>query len=169
MMSTTTPTANPLFTETTLGELHLKNRIVHPAMTRARCAGRVPNEENVKYYAQRASAGMIVSEASAVSFSANGFVDSPGMYTEEQVAGWSAVTSAVHEKGGTIVCQLWHTGRMSHSSFRDGATPVAPSAIPMPAEVNGVPSLGIQVCPALTNAQPFHAPACSSHPLARMR
>lgn len=148
-----------LFTATSLGDLQLKNRIVHPAMTRARCPTRVPNRENVRYYAQRASAGMIIGEATAVSFSSNGFVDSPGMYSEEHVHGWSAVTKAVHDEGGTIVCQLWHTGRMSHSSFRGGAAPVAPSAIPMPAEVNGVPSLGVQVGRVIERRTPFCAVA----------
>jgi len=135
--------SDTLFEPTSLGELQLSNRIIYPAMTRARCAGRVLNSENVEYYAARASAGMVVTEPSAVSALANGFLDAPGLYTEEQARGWASVTRALHDKGCTVVCQLWHTGRMSHSSFRDGATPVAPSAIGV-VGVNGVPACGVQ-------------------------
>ena len=146
-----------LLTPGKLGDLTLKNRVIYPAMTRGRCAGRVPVEENVKYYTARASAGMIVTEPSAVSELANGFHDAPGMYSEEQARGWSQVTRALHDEGCTVVCQLWHTGRMSHSTFRNGATPVAPSAIGV-TDVNGVPACGVQV--RLQDSNPHPGQRC---------
>ena len=107
------PTMNTLFEPTTLGELHIKNKIIYPAMTRARCPGRVLNDENIKYYTARSSAGMVVTEPAAVSEKANGFIDAPGMYNDEHVRSWSAVTGALKEKGCTVVCQLWHVPRAS--------------------------------------------------------
>lgn len=125
----------------TMGNLSLKNRIVYPAMTRARCAGRVVGAENIKYYSDRAGAGLIVTEPSAVSDRANGFCDTPGMYTSEHSAAWAQLTNAVHAKGGTVVAQLWHTGRMSHSSFLGGAQIVSASALPI--ESGDVPACGV--------------------------
>jgi N-ethylmaleimide reductase len=114
-----------------MGPLTLPNRIVMAPMTRCR-VGRngVPGEINATYYAQRASAGLIVSEACAVSPQAIGYINTPGIYNEEQENGWRKVTDAVHAKGGRIFLQLWHVGRISHPSLQpDGGLPVAPSAV----------------------------------------
>jgi N-ethylmaleimide reductase len=89
----------------------------------------VPGPLSVDYYAQRATAGLIIAEATQISAQAQGYADTPGCYTDDQVRGWKKVTDAVHAKGGTIVVQLWHTGRISHTSFHDGKAPVGPSAI----------------------------------------
>ncbi|AMO93133.1 NADH:flavin oxidoreductase / NADH oxidase family protein [Collimonas fungivorans] len=120
-----------LFSPMTLGALSLANRIVMAPLTRSRMgADGVPNEMHARYYAQRASAGLIISEATNISAQARGYALTPGIWTEEQVAGWKLVTDAVHAAGGLIVCQLWHVGRFSHVDLQpDGALPVAPSAI----------------------------------------
>ncbi|HWK54985.1 MAG TPA: alkene reductase [Hyphomicrobiales bacterium] len=119
-----------LFDSLTLGELTLGNRIVMAPLTRARAgASRVPNDLMVEYYRQRASAGLILTEATVVSPQGIGYADTPGIWSTEQVAGWQRVTRAVHEAGGRIFLQLWHVGRVSHPSFLDGALPVAPSAL----------------------------------------
>lgn len=114
-----------------LGELELRNRIVMAPLTRARAGvQRLPNALMVEYYLQRASAGLIISEATVVSEQAIGWEQSPGIYTDAMTKGWEAVTEAVHTKGGSIFLQLWHCGRASHSDFRaDRSLPVAPSAI----------------------------------------
>jgi len=100
-------------------------------LTRNRAGpGLVPGEFAVEYYTQRATAGLIIAEATQISAQAQGYADTPGCCTDDQVAGWRKVTDAVHAKGGTIVVQLWHTGRVSHTSFqKDGQAPVGPSAI----------------------------------------
>jgi N-ethylmaleimide reductase len=115
-----------------LGAIHLPNRIIMAPLTRMRAgADNVPTALNAEYYAQRASAGLIISEGTAISADAHGYPVAPGIYTEEQIAGWRAVTDAVHARGGRIVMQIAHNGRNSHSSLRpDGSAPVAPSAIP---------------------------------------
>ena len=115
----------------TLHDLELKNRVIMAPMTRSRAdnAGNVPNDIMVTYYAQRAGAGLIISEGSQISKQAEGYINTPGIYTEEQVEGWKKVTEAVHAEGGKIFLQLWHVGRMSHPDFQDGELPVAPSAI----------------------------------------
>jgi 2,4-dienoyl-CoA reductase-like NADH-dependent reductase (Old Yellow Enzyme family) len=120
-----------LFDPAAAGELRLANRIVLAPLTRTRADGgaRVPNDMMVEYYRQRASAGLILTEATAVSPDGVGYADTPGIWSKDQVAGWQKVTRAVHDAGGTIVCQLWHVGRISDSSFLDGKAPVAPSAI----------------------------------------
>ena len=120
-----------LFTPIRLGRYALRNRIVMAPMTRNRAApGDVPQAINVEYYAQRASAGLIVTEGSQVSPQGKGYPGTPGIYSAEQVAGWKAVTDAVHERGGRIFLQLWHVGRISHPALQpDGALPVAPSAL----------------------------------------
>jgi len=122
---------NTLFSPIQLGRIELANRIVMAPLTRNRAgAGGVPQEMNVTYYAQRASAGLIVTEATPISPMAHGYPALPGIYTAEQIAGWKKVTDAVHAKGGKIVMQLWHVGRISHPSLLpDNAQPVAPSAI----------------------------------------
>jgi 2,4-dienoyl-CoA reductase-like NADH-dependent reductase (Old Yellow Enzyme family) len=115
----------------TVGELELPNRIVMAPLTRNRATmpGRVPNGLMREYYAQRASAGMILSEATSVEPMGVGYPSTPGIWSQDQVEGWKAITEAVHEKGGRILLQLWHVGRISHSSYHDGKPPVAPSAI----------------------------------------
>lgn len=120
-----------LFSPVTLGAIHLNNRMVMAPLTRNRAGeGGVPQDINVTYYEQRASAGLIITEATPVSAMAHGYPALPGIYTEAQIAGWKKVTDAVHSKGGKIVIQLWHVGRISHPSLLpNGALPVAPSAI----------------------------------------
>ncbi len=114
-----------------LGRHNLTNRIVMAPLTRNRAsAGNVPTEFNALYYQQRASAGLIITEASQVSPQGLGYPNTPGIYSPEQVAGWRLITGAVHGKGGKIFLQLWHVGRISHPDLQiDGALPVAPSAI----------------------------------------
>src|SRR4028119_2065594 len=119
-----------LFEELHVGDLSLPNRIVMAPLTRCRAdEGRVPNELMRDYYVQRASAGMILTEATAVTPMGVGYPDTPGIWSQEQVAGWKRVTDAVHEAGGRILLQLWHVGRISHPIYLNGALPVAPSAI----------------------------------------
>jgi len=119
-----------LFSPATLGSIQLRNRVVMGPMTRARTPGAVPVSANATYYAQRASAGLIISEATQVSVQGTGTINTPGIYTPEQVAGWRAVTEAVHGAGGSIVCQIWHSGRVSHCCFQqNGQAPVSSSAI----------------------------------------
>jgi N-ethylmaleimide reductase len=125
------PEKPTLFSSYRLGPLELKNRIVMAPMTRNR-AGKLnePTELNARYYEQRASAGLIVTEASQISPQGLGYPGTPGIYSAQQVAGWNLVTEAVHRRGGKIFLQLWHVGRISHPSLQpDGALPVAPSAI----------------------------------------
>jgi N-ethylmaleimide reductase len=126
-----------LFTPATVGHLALPSRFVMAPMTRNRALPSLaPGPQAALYYAQRASAGLIVTEATQVSESAAGYVFTPGLHTEEQVTGWRAVTDAVHAAGGRIVVQLWHTGRISHPVMRpDGSTPVSASAIAAEGEV----------------------------------
>jgi N-ethylmaleimide reductase len=113
-----------------VGALQLANRMVMAPLTRNRAGpGLVPGPFAAEYYAQRATAGLVIAEATQVSAQAQGYADTPGCYTDDQVRGWRRVTDAVHAKGGTMVVQLWHTGRVSHTSFQGGAAPVAPSAI----------------------------------------
>jgi len=119
-----------LFSPVKLGGIALNNRIVMAPLTRNRAGeGGVPQEINVKYYEQRASAGLIITEATPISPMGHGYPLLPGIYTDAQIAGWKKVTDAVHAKGGKIVIQLWHVGRISHPSLLNGETPVAPSAI----------------------------------------
>lgn len=119
-----------LFSPVTLGSITLNNRIVMAPLTRNRAGeGGVPHALNAEYYAQRASAGLIVTEATPISPMAHGYPALPGIYNDAQIAGWKLVTDAVHAKGGKIVLQLWHVGRISHPSLLNSALPVAPSAI----------------------------------------
>lgn len=121
----------PLFSPFDLGNRQLRNRVVMAPMTRgrARNAGHVPTELHVEYYRQRASAGLILTEATWVSREAIGFINVPGLFTAEQVEGWRAVTAAVHAEGGTIFAQLAHSGAVSHPDFFGGVRPLAPSAV----------------------------------------
>lgn len=120
-----------LFDPITIGDLQLANRIIMAPLTRARAigGGRVPNALMAHYYRQRASAGLILSEATAVTPQGVGYADTPGIWSDEQVEGWKLVTEAVHAAGGRIFMQLWHVGRISDPELLDGALPVAPSAI----------------------------------------
>ncbi len=114
----------------TIGELHLPNRVVLAPLTRSRASeGRVPNDLMREYYVQRASAGLILTEATSVTPQGVGYADTPGIWSDEQVAGWRKITDAVHAAGGRIVSQLWHVGRISDPIFLNGELPVAPSAI----------------------------------------
>jgi len=121
----------PLFTPFAHGDLQLRNRIVMASMTRgrARNAGLVPTNLHVEYYRQRATAGLILTEATWVSREGIGFINVPGLFTPEQVEGWRAVTEAVHAEGGTIFAQLAHSGAVSHPDFFGGVAPLAPSAV----------------------------------------
>jgi N-ethylmaleimide reductase len=119
-----------LFSPTQLGAISLNNRMVMAPLTRNRAGeGGVPHDLNVTYYAQRATAGLIITEATPISPMAHGYPALPGIYTDAQVAGWKKVVDAVHAKGGKMVIQIWHVGRISHPSLLNGALPVAPSAI----------------------------------------
>ena len=119
-----------LFEPVTLGDLELPNRIIMAPLTRCRAdAGRVPNALMAEYYVQRASAGLILSEATSVMPGGVGYPDTPGIWSNDQVRGWTNVTRAVHAAGGRIFVQLWHVGRISHPSYLNGELPVAPSAI----------------------------------------
>ena len=123
---------NTLFTPLDLGSLSLRNRIIMAPTTRmrAKMPGNIPWKLNATYYRQRASAGLIISEATPVSPRGHGYFHMPGIHTHAQADGWKLVTSAVHEAGGKIFLQLFHAGRMSHNDFQpEGELPVAPSAI----------------------------------------
>jgi 2,4-dienoyl-CoA reductase-like NADH-dependent reductase (Old Yellow Enzyme family) len=119
-----------LFDPLKVGDLTLPNRILMAPLTRSRAGhSRVPNELMAQYYRQRASAGLILSEATSVTAMGVGYAATPGVWSDEQVTGWRLTTRAVHEAGGRIFLQLWHVGRISHPSFLEGHRPVAPSAI----------------------------------------
>jgi 2,4-dienoyl-CoA reductase-like NADH-dependent reductase (Old Yellow Enzyme family) len=120
-----------LFEPLQVGDVTISNRVIMAPLTRSRTnnAGRVPNDLMAEYYAQRASAGLIISEATSVTPMGVGYADTPGIWSAEQVEGWKKVTKAVHAKGGLIHLQLWHVGRISHSLFLNGELPVAPSAV----------------------------------------
>lgn len=126
-----------LFEPITLGALRLPHRVVMAPMTRSRSEqpGNVPTSLNAEYYEQRAGAALIISEATQISPQGQGYSFTPGLHNEDQVAGWRKVTDAVHAAGGRMFAQLWHVGRMSHSSFQGDVTPVAPSAIDSGARV----------------------------------
>lgn len=119
-----------LFDSAQVGDLTLRNRIIMAPLTRCRSStGRVPNALMAEYYRQRASAGLIISEATSVTPMGVGYPDSPGIWSDEQVEGWKLVTDAVHAEGGLMVLQLWHVGRISDPYYLNGELPVAPSAI----------------------------------------
>lgn len=122
---------NKLFDTVQLAGHTLKNRIVMPPMTRSRSSqpGDIANELMADYYAQRASAGLIISEGTQISALGKGYAWTPGIYTAEQIAGWKKVTDKVHQAGGVMFAQLWHVGRVSHPSNTGGEQPIAPSAI----------------------------------------
>ncbi|MFT5547052.1 MAG: 2,4-dienoyl-CoA reductase-like NADH-dependent reductase (Old Yellow Enzyme family), partial [Rheinheimera aquimaris] len=119
-----------LFDPIQIGDLQLPNRIIMAPLTRCRASeGRVPNELMAEYYTQRATAGLILTEATSVTPMGVGYPDTPGIWSDEQVAGWRKITAAVHEAGGRIMLQLWHVGRISDPMYLNGELPVAPSAI----------------------------------------
>ena len=129
-MSAEVDEMSPLFRDYQMGPLHLKNRIVMAPLTRARSSrAAVPPEFAVDYYQQRTGAGLIISEATNISPQAIGYAFTPGIWSKAQVESWKHVTRAVHDGGGLIVMQLWHTGRISHPDLHSGAMPVSASAI----------------------------------------
>lgn len=121
-----------LFDPVRLGAVELPNRVLMAPLTRMRATppGDVPNDLMREYYVQRAGAGLIVSEGTQISPEGKGYMDTPGIYSAEQVEGWRRITDAVHEAGGRIAAQLWHVGRVSHESFHDGRLPLSASAGP---------------------------------------
>lgn len=123
-----------LFTPIRIGSITLPNRIIMAPLTRCRTEepDNVPTDLNVAYYVQRASAGLIISEALHIAKSAQGYAGSAGLFTDAQEAGWRKIVSAVHEKGGHLSAQIWHVGRVSHSYFQQGQAPVGPSAMTVP-------------------------------------
>ena len=120
-----------LFQATKLKSLELQNHIVMAPMTRARTTqpGNVPNAMMAKYYQQRATAGLIITEATQISDDSQGYSFTPGVYTDEQVEGWKLVTAAAKKEGAAIFCQVWHVGRVSHPTFQKGELPIGPSAL----------------------------------------
>jgi N-ethylmaleimide reductase len=149
------PTFKPLFLPYRLGNIELTNRLVMAPMTRSRALERnVPNPLAATYYAPRASAGLIVCEATQVSPQGVGYMRTPGIHSAEQVAGWTRITEAVHRAGSKIFLQLWHVGRISHPDFHGGELPVAPSAIAAQGQVFTVKGPQQMVTPrALTLAE----------------
>lgn len=134
-----------LFDPVTAGDLHLANRIVMAPLTRNRAPDAIPTPLMAEYYVQRASAGLLITEATAICHEGQGYADVPGLYGTEQLDGWKRVTKAVHEASGKIVCQLWHVGRVSHLELQPHfQKPVAPSAIRAHTKTvlikNGVPT-----------------------------
>lgn len=124
-----------LLTPVSIGDLRLQNRIAMAPLTRSRAgASRVPNQLMAEYYSQRASAGLLIAEATVVTPDGVGFADTPGIYSQEMSDAWKLSVDAVHARGGRIFLQLWHCGRASHSAFFGGRLPVAPSAIPIQGE-----------------------------------
>lgn len=121
--------SNKLFSAIELAAQALNNRMVMAPMTRSRASNNIANAMMAEHYAQRASAGLIITEGTQVSSQGVGYPATPGIYSPEQVEGWRMVTNAVHDKGGKIFAQLWHCGRISHSDYHGGEKPVAPSAI----------------------------------------
>ena len=140
------------------GELKLKNRVVMAPLTRSRAtADRVPTELMAEYYAQRASAGLIIAEATVISEEANGYEKTPGLFTDAQVAGWKKVTDAVHAKDGLIVSQLWHVGRVSHPDLLNGETPVSASAVQQTGHVSLLRPKRSYVLPRALEISEIHA------------
>lgn len=126
-----------LFDPVKIGAMELKNRIVMAPLTRCRAIeNRIPNNLMAEYYAQRASAGLIITEATSVTKMGVGYPNTPGIWSDEQIEGWKNITEAVHSKGGKIMLQLWHVGRISDPVYLDGQLPVAPSSIKPKGHVN---------------------------------
>lgn len=132
-----------LFTPLKAGAIEMKNRVVMAPLTRSRAVNQTPGPLHVDYYRQRAGAGLIVNEGTQISPMGQGYMDTPGIHSPEQVAAWRKVTDAVHAEGGRIVLQLWHVGRISHPDLLGGQAPLAPSAIP----ANGKTFIGGEYVP----------------------
>ena len=115
-----------LFDPLQVGQISMANRIVMAPLTRNRAPGAIPNALMAEYYVQRATAGLIITEATAISPQGQGYADVPGLYSTEQLDGWKQVTHAVHAAGGKIVVQLWHVGRISHTSLQPGGVAQPP-------------------------------------------
>ncbi|MFL6673845.1 MAG: alkene reductase [Massilia sp.] len=148
-----------LFSPYQLGPLRLKNRIVMPPLTRSRAEqGNVPSNMAPEYYSQRAGAGLIITEATQTAPGGQGYIATPGIHSDEQVAGWKKVTDAVHAQGGLIFMQLWHVGRISHPDFLNGELPVAPSAI-APRGVQTYTAGGLQDIPTPRALETSEIPA----------
>lgn len=146
---------SPLFEPVRIGDLELRNRIFLAPLTRCRAGERrIPNALMAEYYAQRASAGLLLTEATIVSAMGAGYANTPGIWSDEQVEGWKLTTRAVHAAGGVICLQLWHVGRVSHPMFLDGALPIAPSAVAPKGHVSQVrPETAYVVPRALDRAE----------------
>lgn len=137
-----------MFEPVQIGAWQLPNRIIMSPLTRAQAsAGRIPNALMAKYYEQRATAGLIISEATSVTPMGVGYADTPGIWSAEQIEGWKQITEKVHQAGGRIVMQLWHVGRVSDPVFLDGKLPVAPSAIAIDGHVSRIRPLRNYVTP----------------------
>ncbi len=150
-----------LFQPLRLGAVEIPNRILMAPMTRCMAdAGHVPSAASVAYYARRAGAGLIITEATIIRPDGNGYPDVPGLFTDAQQEGWRPVVDAVHEAGGRIFCQLWHVGRVSHPHFLDGGAPVAPSAVALEGRIKrskglfyGMPrALNLEEIPGIIDA-----------------
>jgi len=147
-MDSTSSSSVDVFSPYALGSLQLRNRMVMAPLTRSRAeADNVPSHMAATYYSQRASAGLIITEATQAGVGGQGYVSTPGIYSDEQVAEWKKIADAVHQKGGLIFVQLWHVGRISHPVFRNGELPVAPSPI-APRGVQTYTEQGFQDIPA---------------------
>lgn len=159
-----------LFDSFQLGSNTLNNRIVMAPMTRLRADGNIPTQLMAEYYAQRATAGLIITECTMISPMSQGYMNVPGIYNNEQIEGWKLVTKAVHAQNGKIFLQIWHSGRVSHSALLGGETPIAPSAIaatgqlhtpigkvdleiPRALETSEIPEIIVQFRQAAINAQ----------------
>jgi N-ethylmaleimide reductase len=147
-----------LFTPIQVGDLSLTNRIVMAPLTRNRAPDATPTPLMVEYYTQRASAGLLISEATAISQQGQGYSDVPGLYGTEQLDGWKKITDSVHQAGGKIIVQLWHVGRISHTDLQpENGAPVAPSAITAKAKTvlikDGVPTFVDTSEPRALNAE----------------
>ena len=137
-----------LFDPAHIGAWELPNRIIMAPLTRARAGTeRIPNALMAEYYSQRASAGLIISEATSVCPMGVGYADTPGIWSDKQVEGWKGVTESVHKAGGRMLLQLWHVGRISHPMFLNGAQPVSPSVIAPAGHVSQVRPLKPFVTP----------------------
>lgn len=148
-----------VFSPCTLGPLQLRNRMVMAPLTRSRAGpGNVPSSMATTYYGQRAGAGLIITEATQASPGGQGYIATPGIHSDAQVAEWKKVTDAVHQKGGLIFLQMWHVGRISHPDFRGGETPIAPSAI-APRGVQTYTTHGLQDIPVPRALETAEVPA----------
>ncbi|BCU79016.1 alkene reductase [Luteolibacter sp. LG18] len=156
-MTARTESASELLSPVRIGAWDLANRLVMAPLTRCRASeGRVPNAMMAEYYRQRASAGLILTEATSINPLGVGYPDTPGIWSQEQVEGWKLVTDAVHEAGGKIILQLWHVGRISDPVYLDGELPVAPSAIAPSGHVSLIRPMKPFVTPRALTIEEIH-------------